>query len=102
MPVAESRHCWPSRAFAPASRASEPASKTSSSQPRVLAVLRLGIDVRTLVPAIAYKEIRQLRRDRLTLGMIIGLPLMQMLLFGYAINFDVRHLRGGVLDEANT
>jgi ABC-2 type transport system permease protein len=58
--------------------------------------------VRTLIPAIAYKEIRQLRRDRLTFAMIIGLPLMQMLLFGYAINFDVRNLRAGVLDEANT
>jgi ABC-2 type transport system permease protein len=52
--------------------------------------------------AIAFKEIRQLRRDRLTLGMIVGIPLMQMLLFGYAINFDVRGLRTGVLDEANT
>lgn len=52
--------------------------------------------------AIAFKEVRQLRRDRLTLGMIVGIPLMQMLLFGYAINFDVRGLRAGVLDEANT
>jgi ABC-2 type transport system permease protein len=58
--------------------------------------------VRTLLYAIALKEIRQLRRDRLTFGMIIGIPLMQMLLFGYAINFDVRDLRAGVLDEANT
>jgi ABC-2 type transport system permease protein len=56
--------------------------------------------MRTL--AIAFKEIRQLRRDRLTFGMIIGIPLMQMLLFGYAINFDVRGLQAGVLDEANT
>lgn len=52
--------------------------------------------------AIAWKEIRQLRRDRLTFGMIVSIPLMQMLLFGYAINFDVRGLRAGVLDEANT
>jgi len=52
--------------------------------------------------AIAFKEIRQLRRDKLTFGMIVGLPLMQMLLFGYAINFDVRGLQAGVLDEANT
>jgi ABC-2 type transport system permease protein len=54
------------------------------------------------VLAIAFKEVRQLRRDRLTLGMIVGIPLMQMLLFGYAINFDVRGLKAGVLDEANT
>ncbi len=52
--------------------------------------------------AIASKEIRQLRRDRLTFGMIVGIPLMQMLMFGYAINFDVRGLPAGVLDEANT
>jgi ABC-2 type transport system permease protein len=58
--------------------------------------------MRTLLHAIAFKEMRQLRRDRLTFAMIVGLPLMQMLLFGYAINFDVRNLRAGVLDEANT
>ena len=48
--------------------------------------------------AIVMKEIRQLRRDRLTFGMIIGIPTMQLLLFGYAINFDVRHLTAGVAD----
>lgn len=52
--------------------------------------------------AVASKEIRQLQRDRLTFGMIIGIPLMQMLLFGYAINFDVRGLSAAVFDEANT
>lgn len=52
--------------------------------------------------AIAFKEVRQLRRDKLTFGMIVGIPLMQMILFGYAINFDVRGLRAGVLDEANS
>lgn len=52
--------------------------------------------------AIAFKELRQLRRDRLTLAMIVGIPLMQTMLFGYAINFDVRGLNAAVLDEANT
>ena len=52
--------------------------------------------------AIAAKEIRQLRRDRLTFGMIVGIPLIQMLLFGYAINFDVRGLDAAVVDEAQT
>jgi ABC-2 type transport system permease protein len=52
--------------------------------------------------AIATKEIRQLRRDRLTFGMIVGIPLIQMLLFGYAINFDVRGLSAAVVDEAQT
>lgn len=52
--------------------------------------------------AIASKEVRQLRRDRLTLAMIVGMPLLQMLLFGYAINFDVRDLSAGVVDQAQT
>lgn len=34
--------------------------------------------------------------------MIVGIPLMQMLLFGYAINFDVRDLRAAVVDEADS
>jgi ABC-2 type transport system permease protein len=52
--------------------------------------------------AIIVKELRQLRRDRLTFAMIIGIPTMQLVLFGYAINLDVRHLEGAVLDQANT
>ena len=52
--------------------------------------------------AITSKEVRQLARDRLTFGMIVGIPLMQILLFGYAINFDVRDLGAAVVDEANT
>lgn len=54
------------------------------------------------VVAIASKEVRQLVRDRLTLAMIVGIPLLQMLMFGYAINFDVRDVRLGVVDQANT
>ena len=54
------------------------------------------------IGAILGKEVRQLSRDRLTFGMIIGIPLMQVLLFGYAINLDVRHLRAGVADQAGT
>jgi ABC-2 type transport system permease protein len=56
----------------------------------------------TRTVAIARKEVRQLRRDRLTFGMIVGLPILQLLLFGYAINQDVRHLRAGVADLAGT
>jgi ABC-2 type transport system permease protein len=52
--------------------------------------------------AVVRKEVRQLRRDRLTFGMIIGLPVMQLMLFGYAINQDVRHLRAAVADQAGT
>lgn len=54
------------------------------------------------IRAIGSKEVRQLRRDRLTLGMVIGIPLMQIMLFGYAINLDVRGLRAAVADQAGT
>jgi len=52
--------------------------------------------------AIITKELRQLRRDRLTFGMIVGIPIGQLLLFGYAINTDVRNLTTAVADQANT
>lgn len=52
--------------------------------------------------AVMRKEVRQMRRDRLTFAMILGIPLMQILLFGYAINTDVRHLSTAVADAANT
>ncbi|MCP5143923.1 MAG: ABC transporter permease [Gammaproteobacteria bacterium] len=54
------------------------------------------------VLAIAGKEFFHLRRDRLTGGMVAGIPLMMTLLFGYAINQDVRHLSGAVYDEAGS
>ncbi len=49
--------------------------------------------------AIAWKELIQLRRDRLTLAMMLALPVMQLLLFGYAINNDVRHIPTVVFDQ---
>lgn len=52
--------------------------------------------------SIVLKELRQLRRDRLTFAMIVGIPTMQLVLFGYAINLDVRNLDAAVLDEAGT
>jgi ABC-2 type transport system permease protein len=52
--------------------------------------------------AILRKEVRQLRRDHLTFGMVIGLPIIQMLLFGYAINTDVRNLRTAIANQADT
>ncbi len=54
------------------------------------------------IGAIARKELRQLRRDRLTGGMVVGIPMMQILIFGYGINFDVRNIRAAVADEAHT
>jgi ABC-2 type transport system permease protein len=49
--------------------------------------------------AVARKELLQLRRDRMTLGMMVGIPVMQLLLFGYAINTDVRHIATVVYDQ---
>src|SRR3546814_2075036 len=52
--------------------------------------------------AIVVKEVRQLRRDRVTLAMILGIPVMQLVLFGYAINLNLRGLEAGIADQANT
>lgn len=56
----------------------------------------------TRLLAIIVKELRQLRRDHLTFGMILGIPTIQLLLFGFAINLDVRHIDAAVVDEAKT
>jgi ABC-2 type transport system permease protein len=52
--------------------------------------------------AVIRKELIQLRRDRLTFGMIIGIPAAQLLLFGYAINMDPRNLDAAVADLSST
>ena len=44
------------------------------------------------VYAILLKEFLQMRRDRITLAMIVGVPLMQLFLFGFAINYNPRAL----------
>lgn len=49
------------------------------------------------VLAVLAKEFTQLVRDRLTYAMIIGIPIFQLLLFGYAINSDPKHLPTAVL-----
>jgi ABC-2 type transport system permease protein len=48
---------------------------------------------------IAWKELLQLRRDRLTLAMMVAMPVVLLLLFGYAINTDVRHIPTLVDDQ---
>jgi ABC-2 type transport system permease protein len=53
----------------------------------------------TRLLAIARKELWQLMRDRLTLAMMVMLPVVQLLLFGYAINTDVRHIPLVVFDQ---
>ena len=52
--------------------------------------------------AVMRKEFIQLSRDRLTFGMIVGIPMIQLLMFGFAINTDVRNLSAAYSDEANT
>ena len=52
--------------------------------------------------AIMQKELRQMRRDRITLGMIVGIPVMQLVLFGYAINLNLRGLDAVIVDQAGT
>jgi ABC-2 type transport system permease protein len=49
------------------------------------------------IAAVMVKEFTQLRRDRITYAMILAMPLVQLLLFGYAINTDPRHLPAAVV-----
>ncbi len=52
--------------------------------------------------AIMVKELRQMARDRMTVAMMLGIPTLQLLLFGYAINLDVRNLPAAVADMADS
>ncbi|HZA29830.1 MAG TPA: ABC transporter permease, partial [Gammaproteobacteria bacterium] len=52
--------------------------------------------------AVVMKEFVQMRRDRLTFAMMVGLPLIQIILFGFAINFDPKHLPTAVLSADNS
>lgn len=55
----------------------------------------------TLWPML-WKEVAQLRRDRFTLAMMVGIPAIQLVLFGYAIQTEVRHQSLLVLDQSRT
>ncbi len=54
------------------------------------------------VLSVARKELRQLMRDPLTSGFIVGVPIVQLALFGYAINQDIRHAETAVVDASNS
>ncbi|MBI4367667.1 MAG: ABC transporter permease [Deltaproteobacteria bacterium] len=54
------------------------------------------------IKAVLQKEIRQLLRDKRTLAMIICMPLVQLLLYGYGIDTDVKHIATVVHDEDRT
>ncbi len=52
--------------------------------------------------AVLAKEFVQMRRDRLTFAMIVGIPIMQLILFGFAINADPKALPTAVLSADNS
>ncbi len=52
--------------------------------------------------AIIRKEFIQMRRDRLTFAMMFGIPIIQLILFGYAINTDPKHLPMAILSTDNS
>jgi ABC-2 type transport system permease protein len=52
--------------------------------------------------AIVAKEFIQMRRDRLTFGMMVGIPMLQLILFGYAINSDPKHLPTAIFSADNS
>ncbi|WP_299495153.1 ABC transporter permease [uncultured Shewanella sp.] len=54
------------------------------------------------IKAVTYKECIELIRDRVTFGMVVMLPLVQLILFGYAINTTVRHIPVAVVDQASS
>lgn len=58
--------------------------------------VRRGFSLARLV-AMLVKEFTQMRRDRMTFGMMLGIPLMQLILFGFVINADPKHLPAAVL-----
>ena len=63
----------------------------------------MGLDINwRRVRAVLVKEFIQMRRDRLTFAMMLGVPLLQLILFGYAINNDPRNLPTAVLMEENS
>lgn len=50
--------------------------------------------------SILYKEFLQMKRDKLTIGLVFMLPLVQLLLFGFAIQTEVRHIPTVVFDQS--
>lgn len=54
------------------------------------------------IKALVWKEFLQLRRDRMTLAFVVGIPFMQLVIFGLAINTDVKHLPAVVYDESRS
>ncbi len=54
------------------------------------------------IHAVMVKEFRQLSRDKITFGMVVMIPLIQLILFGYAINTDVRNIPVAIVDHSHS
>lgn len=54
------------------------------------------------VRSVAVKELRQIKRDKRTLGILFFIPSLLLVLYGYALNLDVRHLRTAIMDSDRT
>lgn len=54
------------------------------------------------IQAIVSKELIQLKRDKMTFAMIVMIPMIQLLMFGYAINTNIRHIPVGVVDYSQS
>ena len=52
--------------------------------------------------SLIIKEFIQLMRDRITLAIVMFMPLAQLLIFGFAINTDIKHLRTVIFDQSRT
>jgi len=54
------------------------------------------------IQSIVSKELIQLKRDRMTFALIVMIPLIQLLMFGYAINTNIRHIPVGIVDYSQS
>ena len=60
------------------------------------------LDSAQRILAVLIKELIQMRRDRTTFAMMLGVPIMQLVLFGFAINLDPKHLPAAIYTEDNS
>ncbi len=56
----------------------------------------------SLLKPVMKKEFIQIIRDPISLAVVILIPIIQLLLFGYAISFDIKHIPMGVFDQSHT
>ncbi len=54
------------------------------------------------IQAIVFKELLQLKRDKMTFGMVVMIPFIQLMLFAYAINTNIRDIPVGLIDHSQT